>query len=92
MTARIDTDAVAAEVLELLALGDNPDLNAVLDRIVRAARRQADARYAAIGVPDGRGGFARFVTSGISDGARHSRRTRGLRHPPNGGCRRAPVG
>lgn len=67
MTARIDTDAVAAEVLELLALGDNPDLNAVLDRIVRAARRQADARYAAIGVPDGRGGFARFVTSGISD-------------------------
>ncbi len=67
MTARIDTDAVAAEVLELLALGDNPDLNAVLDRIVRAARRQVNARYAAIGVPDGRGGFARFVTSGITD-------------------------
>lgn len=67
MTARIDTDAVAAEVLELLALGDTPDLNAGLERIVRAARRQVDARYAAIGVPDGRGGFARFVTSGISD-------------------------
>jgi signal transduction histidine kinase len=67
VTARIDTDAVAAEVLELLALGDTPDLNAVLERIVRAARRQVDARYAAIGVPDGRGGFARFVTSGISD-------------------------
>jgi signal transduction histidine kinase len=67
VTVRADTDAVAAEVLELLALGDTPDLNAVLDRIVRAARRQADARYAAIGVPDGRGGFARFVTSGISD-------------------------
>lgn len=64
---RTDTDAVAAEVLELLALGDTPDLNAVLGRIVRSARRQADARYAAIGVPDGRGGFARFVTSGISD-------------------------
>jgi signal transduction histidine kinase len=67
VTARIDTDAVAAEVLELLALGHTPDLNAVLDRIVRAARRQVAARYAAIGVPDGRGGFARFVTSGISD-------------------------
>lgn len=67
MTSRTDTDAVAAGVLDLLALGDTPDLNAVLDRIVRAARRQADARYAAIGVPDGRGGFARFVTSGISD-------------------------
>jgi signal transduction histidine kinase len=67
VTTRIDTDAVAAEVLDLLALGDTPDLNAVLERIVRAARRQVDARYAAIGVPDGRGGFARFVTSGISD-------------------------
>jgi signal transduction histidine kinase len=67
VTVRTDTDAVAAEVLELLALGDTPDLNAVLDRIVRAARRQSRARYAAIGVPDGRGGFARFVTSGISD-------------------------
>jgi signal transduction histidine kinase len=66
-TVRADTDAVAAEVLELLALGDTPDLNAVLERIVRAARRQSQARYAAIGVPDGRGGFARFVTSGISD-------------------------
>jgi signal transduction histidine kinase len=67
MAVRADTDAVAAEVLELLALGDPPDLNAVLDRIVRAARRQSRSRYAAIGVPDGRGGFARFVTSGISD-------------------------
>jgi signal transduction histidine kinase len=67
VTVRADTDAVAADVLELLALADTPDLNAVLDRIVRAARRQSKARYAAIGVPDGRGGFARFVTAGISD-------------------------
>jgi len=67
VTARTDTDAVAADVLELLALADTPDLNAVLDRIVRAARRQSKARYAAIGVPDGRGGFARFVSVGISD-------------------------
>ena len=65
--ARSDTDAVAAGVLELLALEDAPDLNTVLERIVRAARRQASARYGAIGVPDGRGGFARFVTSGISE-------------------------
>ncbi len=67
VTARSDIDAVAAGVLDLLALGDTPDLNAVLERIVRAARRQSTARYGAIGVPDGRGGFARFVTSGISD-------------------------
>lgn len=65
--ARRDTDAVAAGVLDLLALGDTPDLDAVLERIVRAARRQSTARYAAIGVPDGGGGFARFVTSGITD-------------------------
>jgi signal transduction histidine kinase len=67
VTVRTDTDAVAAEVLDLLALGDTPDLNAVLERIVRAARRQSMSRYAALGVPDGRGGFARFVTSGISE-------------------------
>jgi signal transduction histidine kinase len=67
VSARSDTDAVAAGVLDLLALGDTPDLDTVLERIVRAARRQATARYGAIGVPDGRGGFARFVTSGISE-------------------------
>jgi signal transduction histidine kinase len=67
VSARSDTDAVAAGVLDLLALGDAPDLDTVLERIVRAARRQASARYGAIGVPDGRGGFARFVTSGISE-------------------------
>ncbi|MGA8415415.1 MAG: GAF domain-containing sensor histidine kinase [Candidatus Dormiibacterota bacterium] len=66
-SSRSDTDAVAAGVLDLLALGDAPDLDTVLQRIVRAARRQSNARYGAIGVPDGRGGFARFVTSGISE-------------------------
>jgi signal transduction histidine kinase len=64
---RIRTDAVAADVLELLALGDDPDLEVVLQRILQAARRLVGARYAALGVPDGRGGFARFVTSGISE-------------------------
>lgn len=54
-------------MLDLLALGDSPDLDTVLERIVRAARRQSTARYGAIGVPDGRGGFARFVTSGITE-------------------------
>ncbi len=67
VSVRSDTDAVAAGVLDLLALGDAPDLDTVLERIVRAARRQVSARYGAIGVPDGRGGFARFVTSGISE-------------------------
>ena len=32
-----------------------------------STRRLVDAKYAAIGVPDGEGGFARFVTSGMSE-------------------------
>jgi signal transduction histidine kinase len=60
-------DAAATDVLELLALGDDPDLNVVLERILRTARKLVGARYAALGVPDGRGGFARFVTAGIAE-------------------------
>jgi signal transduction histidine kinase len=67
VTDKAVIDPVAAEVLELLALGDNFDLNRVLERILRAARRLVSARYAALGVPDGHGGFARFITSGISE-------------------------
>src|SRR5438132_4602099 len=60
-------DGLAGHVLDLLALADNPDLNLVLGRILRAARTLVGARYAALGVPDGRGGFARFLTAGISE-------------------------
>ena len=67
VTDRVVTDAVAAEVLELLALHDNPDLNLVLERILRTARRLVGASYAALGVPDGRGGFERFITAGIGE-------------------------
>lgn len=58
---------VASNVLDLLALGDTPDLTLILERILRAARIAVSARYAALGVPDGRGGFARFITAGISE-------------------------
>jgi len=67
VSSRAGRDTVGRDVLELLALGDDPDLNVVLERIVHTARRLMRARYAALGVPDGRGGFARFVTSGISE-------------------------
>lgn len=60
-------DALAAQILDLLILEDNPDLNLVLRRILQTARRLVGARYAALGVPDGRGGFARFLTAGISE-------------------------
>lgn len=53
--------------LGLLAIDGDADLDRVLDRVLRAARAAVGARYAALGVPDGRGGFARFLTVGISE-------------------------
>jgi signal transduction histidine kinase len=42
-------------------------LQPALQRLVDAARTLAGARYAALGVPDGDGGFADFITSGMSE-------------------------
>jgi signal transduction histidine kinase len=53
--------------LDLLSLAEDPDLDRVLWRVLRAARAAANARYGALGVPDGRGGFARFLTTGVSE-------------------------
>lgn len=39
----------------------------ILRRIVESAREIADAHYAALGVPDEEGGFAKFLTAGITD-------------------------
>jgi signal transduction histidine kinase len=39
----------------------------VLQRLVESARELAGARYAALGTPDGEGGFSRFLTAGMSD-------------------------
>ena len=39
----------------------------VLQRLVESARELARARYAALGLPDGVGGFRRFLTAGMSD-------------------------
>jgi signal transduction histidine kinase len=39
----------------------------VLQRLVHAARELGGARYAALGIPDGEGAFARFISSGMSD-------------------------
>jgi signal transduction histidine kinase len=38
----------------------------ILERLVEAARGLVGARYAAIGVPDGEGGFAKFITAGMT--------------------------
>ena len=39
----------------------------MLQRLVDSARELAGARYAALGIPDGEGGFRRFLVAGMSD-------------------------
>jgi signal transduction histidine kinase len=51
----------------VLSIAAQRRLEDVLQQLVDAARELTDARYAAIGVPDGEGGFAAFITSGMSD-------------------------
>ena len=61
--------ASATEALSdaVLAIAAEHAVEPVLQKLVDAARELAGAKYAAIGVPDGAGGFARFITSGMSD-------------------------
>jgi signal transduction histidine kinase len=51
----------------VLAVSRHLDTNEALRTILRTARDLAGARYAALGVPDGAGSFARFLVEGISD-------------------------
>jgi signal transduction histidine kinase len=59
----------SAEALSdaVLAIAAEHAVEPVLRKLVNAARELAGARYAAIGVPDGDGGFAQFIPSGMSD-------------------------
>ncbi len=51
----------------VLAVAAEQSVEDVLQRLVHSARELASARYAALGLPDGEGGFRRFLTSGMSD-------------------------
>src|SRR6187549_1423881 len=57
---RAVSDAVLAIAAEL-------SVEPILQKLVYAARELGGARYAALGVPDGEGAFARFITSGMSE-------------------------
>jgi signal transduction histidine kinase len=59
-TLKAVSDAVLGVAAEL-------SVEEVLQRLVHTARELAGARYAALGLPDGDGGFRRFLTSGMSD-------------------------
>src|SRR5947209_13984617 len=51
----------------VLGVAANLSVDEVLQKLVDAARELAGARYAALGIPDGSGGFRRFLVTGMSD-------------------------
>jgi signal transduction histidine kinase len=59
--------AFAALSDAVLAIAAERSVESILQRLVEAARELVDARYAALGIPDGAGGFAQFLTAGMSD-------------------------
>src|SRR4051794_16592320 len=51
----------------VLAIASEHEVEPVLQRLVHSARELGGAKYAALGIPDGEGAFASFITSGMSD-------------------------
>jgi signal transduction histidine kinase len=51
----------------VLAVASQRSVEEVLQQLVDCARQLAGARFAALGIPDGEGGFAQFLVSGMSD-------------------------
>ena len=60
----------------VLAVASQQSVEDVLQQLVDRARELAGARYAALGTPDGEGGFTRFLVSG------HERRADRARSGP----------
>jgi signal transduction histidine kinase len=63
----MERDALEAISEAVLAIAAEREVEPVLRRLVAAARELAGARYAALGIPDGEGAFAQFITEGMSD-------------------------
>jgi signal transduction histidine kinase len=51
----------------VLGVAAHLSVDEVLQKLVDAAPELVGARYAALGIPDGEGGFRRFLVSGMSD-------------------------
>src|SRR6185312_3591757 len=51
----------------VLAVASRLSVDEVLQQLVNCARELVEARYAALGIPDGAGGFRRFLVAGMSD-------------------------
>jgi signal transduction histidine kinase len=65
--AAADSTAFRALSDVVLAMAAEHEVEPVLQRLVHSARELAGAKYAALGIPDGEGAFASFITSGMSD-------------------------
>src|SRR4051795_1599088 len=65
--AAADSTAFRALSDVVLAIASEHEVEPVLQKLVHSARELAGARYAALGIPDGEGAFACFITSGMSD-------------------------
>jgi signal transduction histidine kinase len=51
----------------VLAVASQRSVEEVLQRLVDRSRELVEARYAALGIPDGDGGFSRLLVSGMSE-------------------------
>jgi signal transduction histidine kinase len=65
--ARIDRDELREVSAAVLAVTAHLSVRDVLRTILTSARRLVGARYAALGIPDGAGGFAEFLADGLTD-------------------------
>ena len=68
MTERLSPTLRAVSAAVLAVAAAEMSVEDVLQQLVDSARELASAEYAALGLPDGEGGFRGFLTSGMSDG------------------------
>jgi signal transduction histidine kinase len=65
--AVVERSALESMSETVLAIAAEREVEPMLRRLVRSARELSGARYAALGIPDGEGAFAQFITAGMSD-------------------------
>jgi len=63
----IDRDELREVSAAVLAVTAHLSVRDVLRTILTSAQRLVGARYAALGIPDGEGGFREFLAEGVSD-------------------------
>ncbi len=67
MAAPSRDETLAVLSTALLGIAGDLTVDGVLEQLARAARQLGRADFSALGTPDGDGGFARWITAGLSD-------------------------